>query len=235
MIFINIHIKVRKLNSAYGNTFNVTGNITDAKTIDKSTIKPSLIMPAGISITGGNDATINVTDAYVQIGSTTSKPGAANGEFTLNITNSIAEFTKEVGFYEPTGGMNPNFKLNLENSVLTTGTKMCIAAPNTVVSAKNSTITIGTYFRNSGVVRLDNSSLTGHTTQHGENSGNTGITKVDNNSSFTIIAPDKNHPLNGEDRGIIEITNGSKAEITWYKDLVITNDATSTYTGTEVQ
>ena len=36
-------------------------------------------------------------DAYVQIGSTTSKPGAANGEFTLNITNSIAEFTKEVG------------------------------------------------------------------------------------------------------------------------------------------
>ena len=224
-----------RVSLAYGNTFNVTGNVADAKTIDKSTIKPSLIIPAGISITGGNDATINVTDAYVQIGSTTSKPGAANGEFTLNITNSIAEFTKEVGFYEPTGGMNPNFKLNLENSVLTTGTKMCIAAPNAVVSAKNSTITIGTYFRNSGVVSLDNSSLTGHTTQHGENSGNTGITKVDNNSSFTIIAPDKNHPLNGEDRGIIEITNGSNAEITWYKDLVITKDATSTFTGTEVQ
>ena len=220
----------------YANTFDIKGELTDAKTADKTKIQPSLIIPAGLSVTGGNGFTLNVKDAYVQIGSTTSKNSVANGIFTLNIENSIAEFTNQLTFAEPTKGMEPTFNLNLTNSVLTTGTKLCIAAPKTSVSANNSTITISTYFRNSGYLKLDNkSSLTGNTTQHGENSGNTGTTEVDNQSKMTITAPDKNHPLIGETDGIIKIKNQSEVSVTFYKSLTIEKDATSTFTGTEVQ
>jgi hypothetical protein len=132
--------------------------------------------------------------------------------------------------------MDPTFNLNLTNSVLTTGTKLCIAAPKTSVSANNSTITISTYFRNSGYLKLDNKSLlTGNTTQHGENSGNTGTTEVDNQSRMTITAPDKNHPLIGETDGIIKIKNQSEVSVTFYKSLTIEKDGTSTFTGTEVK
>ena len=218
---------------AYGNTFNVTGNVADAKTIDKSAIKPSLIIPAGISITGGNDATINVTDAYVQIGSTTSKPGAANGTFTLNITNSIAEFTKELGFYEPTGGVNPTFKLNLKNSILTTEARLFAA--NSEINVDNSTIALKTNLRNSGVINLKNgSTLTGATIQFGENGGNNGVINVDN-STLNVSADSPGHAFDGKGVGSITAINGSTVSVTYYKDMTINVDATSTFTGTEVQ
>ena len=208
-------------------------NGNNAKTIDKSAIKPSLIIPAGISITGGNDATINVTDAYVQIGSTTSKPGAANGTFTLNITNSIAEFTKELGFYEPTGGVNPTFKLNLENSILTTEAKLFAA--NSEINVDNSTIALKTNLRNSGVINLKNgSTLTGATIQFGENGGNNGVINVDN-STLNVSADSPGYAFDGKGVGSITAINGSTVSVTYYKDMTINVDATSTFTGTEVQ
>ena len=203
----------------YGNTFNITGNIENAKTADKANVQPSLIIPGGISITGGNDAAMNVSNAYVKIGSTTSKNSAANGTFSLNFTNAIAEFTNQLTFAEPTSGKNPTFNLNVKNSVLTTPTKLCIAAPNT----------------NSGNLTLKNgSTLTGKTIQFGENGGNNGIINVDA-STFTIVAGSTGQAFDGKGSGVINATNGAEVSVDYYKDMTINEDKTSTFTGTKVQ
>ena len=224
-----------RVSLAYGNTFDITGNVSNAKTADKSNIQPSLIIPGGISITGGNDATMKITNAYVKIGSTSSKNSAANGVFTLNIKNSIAEFTNQLTFSEPTNGKTPTFNINVKNSVLTTATKLILAAPKCNMVVDNSTLNIATYFRNSGKVELKNGSvLTGATIQFGENGGNDGQTFVDN-SKFEISASSAGHALDGKGTGSITLTNGAEASVTYYKDLTINVDATSTFTGTKVQ
>ncbi len=218
----------------YGNTFEIKGTVTDAKAADKEDIQPSLIIPGGISITGGNDAVMNIKDAYVQIGSTTSKNNSANGTFTLNIENSIAEFTSQLTLSEPTGGKNPTFNINVKNSVLTTATKFIVAAPNSSVVIDNSTVTLGTYFRNSGIMELKNGSvLTGSTIQFGENGGNDGITTVDN-STLTIKATSTGHALDGKGTGKIVLRNNAVANIDYYKAMTIENDETGTLNGTEV-
>ena len=219
----------------YANTFDIKGELTDAKIADKTKIQPSLIVPAGLSVTGGNGFTLKVKDAYVQIGSTTSKPGVANGEFTLNFENSIAEFTNQLTFAEPTSGKNPTFNLNVKNSVLTTPTKLCIAAPNTNVVIDNSTVTLGTYLRNSGVLTLENgSTLTGATIQFGENGGNNGKIIVDA-STLTVKAGNAASAFDGKGVGVITATNSATVNVDYYKDMTITVDTTSTFTGTEVQ
>ena len=219
----------------YGNTFNITGSVENAKTADKTKIQPSLIIPAGISITGGNGATFNVTDAYVNIGSTTSKNSVASGTFALNFNNSIAEFTKELAFAEPTSGKNPTFNINVTNSVLTTGTKLILAAPNSNMVVDNSTITLATYFRNSGEVKLINgSTLTGATTQFGENGGNNGAITVDA-SKLTINASSTGHALDGKGTGSITLKNGAEATVTYYKAMTVDVDATSRFTGVDVK
>ena len=217
----------------YGDVINVTGTLENAKETAKENIQPSLIIP-GFSITGaGNSATFNITNAYVKIGNTTSKNSVANGVFTLNITNSIAEFTNQFTFAEPTSGKNPTFNVNVTNSVLTTVAKLCIAAPNTTFNVDNSTITLGTYFRNSGVFNLVNgSALTGKTIQFGENGGNNGAITVDN-SSLTVIGG-TGHPFDGLGVGSITLVNGAYANVDYYKDMTINVDATSTFTGTEL-
>ena len=217
---------------AYGNTFNITGSITDAKSANKTTIQPSLIIPAGISITGGNGATLNITNAY---GSTTSKNSVANGEFNINITNSIAEFTNQFTLLEPTNGNNPTFNLKVMNSVVTTATKMCIAAPNSNIEFDNSTITLDSYLRNSGTITLKNgSTLNGSTIQFGENGGNNGTINVDD-STLNIVATSTGHAFDGKNTGSINLTNNASASVTYYKDMTISKDDTSTFTGTKVE
>ena len=223
-----------RVSLAYGNTFNITGSLENAKTADKTNIQPSLIIPGGISITGGSDATMNVTNAYVQIGSTTSKNDTANGVFTLNVTNSIAEFTNQLTFAVPTNGKTPTFNVNIKDSVLTTGTKLIFAAPNCKTVIDNSNVTMATYFRNSGTLKVNNGSVvTGATIQFGENGGNDGETIVDN-STFTINAS-SGHALDGKDTGSIKAQNGANVTVTYYKDMTINVDNTSTFTGTKVQ
>ena len=218
-----------------GTVFNITGTIADAKTADKTSIQPSLIIPGGISINGANDAVFNIKNAYVQIGSTSSKNSAANGTFTINIENSIAEFTNQLTFAEPTNGMNPTFNLNVKNSVLTTGTKLCIAAPNCNMEVDNSTVTLGSYLRNSGTLKLKNDSvLTGATIQFGENGGNNGAITVDN-SRFTITGTSTGNPYDGRGTGSITAKNDATVTVDYYKDMTITVDTTSTFTGNKVQ
>ena len=224
-----------RVSLAYGNTFNIIGSIEDAKTADKANIQPSLILPGGLSITGGNDAVMSFTNAYVKIGNTSSKNSVANGTFTLNIENSIAEFTNQLTFAEPTSGKNPTFNLNVKNSVLTTPTKLCIAAPNTNVVIDNSTVTLGTYLRNSGKLTLKNgSTLTGATIQFGENGGNNGTINVDA-STLTVNAGNAPSAFDGKGVGKITAKNKATVSVDYYKAMTIEVDATSTFTGTEVQ
>ena len=223
-----------RVSLAYGNTFDIKGNIENAKSADKANIQPSLIIPGGISITGGNDAVFNIKNTYVKIGSTSSKNNAANGTFTINIENSIAEFTDQLTFAEPTSGKNPTFNLNVKNSVLTTGTKLILAAPNCNMVVDNSTIKTASYFRNSGKVELKNGSvLNGKTIQFGENGGHDGETVVDN-SKFTIIGGSTGNAFDGKGTGSITFKNGAVGNVDYYKALTINTDATSTFTGTEV-
>ena len=218
----------------YGNTFNITGSIENAKNADKTNIQPSLIIPGGISITGSNDAVLNVTNAYVKIGSTSSKPGVANGEFALNFTNAIVEFTKEFGFYDPTGGVEPTFKMNIKDSVFTTGAKIFLTK-NSVVNVNNSVVTLGTYLANRGELNLTNGSvMTGKTIQFGENGGNSGAITVDN-SSFTIIGGSTGHAFDGKGEGSINAINVATVSVDYYKAMTINVDETSTFTGTEVK
>ena len=224
-----------RVSLAYGNTFNITGSIANAKTADKASVQPSLIIPAGISITGGSDATMNVTNAYVRIGSTSSKNSSANGTFTLNFTNSIAEFTDQLTFAEPTSGKTPTFNMTVKDSVLTTGTKLCSAAPNANIVIDNSVVTAGNYLRNSGEMKLQNGSVvTGATIQFGENGGNNGTITVDN-SELTVTASSTGHALDGKGTGRIVLQNNAVASVTYYKAMEIVADATSTFTGTEVK
>ena len=219
----------------YANTFDIKGELTDPKIADKTKIHPSLIIPAGLSITGGNGFTLKVKDAYVQIGSTTSKPGVANGEFTLNFENSIVEFTKELGFYEPTGGVKPTFNMNIKDCVFTTGTKLFLTN-GSKVTVDNSTVALGTYIRNSGELNLTNgSTLTGATIQFGENGGNNGVINVDNSNLSISCGRSTGQAFDGKGNGKINLTNNATASVEYYKAMTITKDATSTFTGTEVQ
>ena len=223
-----------RVSLAYGNTFNITGTITDAKTAGKANIQPSLIIPGGISITGSSDATMNVTNAYIVIGSTSSKNSDANGTFNLNFTNSIVEFTNQFTFAEPTNGKNPTFNVKVKDSVLTTGTKFVVAAPNSNVVIDNSVVTLGTYFRNSGNFTLKNGSvLTGKTIQFGENGGNNGTLIVDA-STLTITASSTGHALDGKETGKIVLMNGAKATIDYITQMAVIYDQTSAFAYTDL-
>ena len=224
-----------RVSVAYGNVFNIYGTIANAKEADKTTLQPSLIIPAGISITGGSDATMNVINAYVKVGSTTSKNSAADGTFTFNFENSIVEFTKDFAFAEPTNNKAPTFKMNIKDSVVTTGTKFTLCAPDTTVVLDNSTLTASTYFRNSGELTLKNgSTLTASTIQFGENGGNNGTTIVDN-TTLSITASSTGHALDGKGTGSIVVKNGGNASVTYYKGITVDCDDLSTFTGTEVK
>ena len=125
--------------------------------------------------------------------------------------------------------------MNVKNSVLTTGTKFIIAAPDSDVTIDNSVVTMATYFRNSGKCNiLNGSELTGSTIQFGENGGNDGALTVDA-SKVTITATSPGHALDGKGTGSITLTNGAEATVTYYKDMTITTDATSKFTGDEVK
>ena len=212
----------------YGNVFNITGSIADAKTADKTNIQASLIIPGGISITGGSGAEMNVTNAYVKIGNTSSKNNAADGKFDLNFENSIAEFTHQFTLSEPTSGKNPTFEVNVKDSVLTTATKLCIAAPNTTMVIDNSTVNLGSYLRNSGELTLVNgSAFTGSMIQFGESGGNNGDIIVDG-STLTIKNNNTAYAMDGKGVGTLTLKNGAVATIDYIKDSFYSVDKTST-------
>ena len=222
---------------SYGNKFNITGSIIDAKNADKSAITPSLIVPGGLSFNGnGGNAEFNVTNAYIVLGNTTSKNSGAEGIFNFNFYNSVAEFTNQLLFAIPTNGKTPTFNVNLENSVLTTATKLGLGAPNTTIKLNKSLVNIGSYLRNSGKLELVSGSiLNSGSMNFGEHGGHNGITIVDA-SKFNISTSDNEaYALDGQSVGKIILRNNAEAYVQYFKALTIENDGTCTFTGTEVQ
>lgn len=76
--------------------------------------------------------------------------------------------------------------------------------------------------------------MTGSTIQFGENGGNDGAIIVDA-STLTINASSTGHAFDGKGVGTINLKNGAEAFVTYYKAMTITEDETSTFTGTEVK
>ena len=85
---------------------------------------------------------------------------------------------------------------------------------------------------NSGL--KNGSTLTGATIQFGENGGNNGTINVDA-STLTVNAGNAPSAFDGKGVGKITAKNKATVSVDYYKAMTIEVDATSTFTGTEVQ
>ena len=149
-----------RMTVSYGNIFNITGSITNAKEADKANAQPSLIVEPGLSFNGdGRGVQFNVTNAYVKLGDSSSKNSGATGEFNFNFNNSIVEFTKTLKTYEPTKtGLDPEFKFNAVNSVVTFASHLELWRTKNNFVLNNTDLTVGGSFANAGGITVENGS-----------------------------------------------------------------------------
>lgn len=149
---------------SYGNTIDVDGTIVDAKTADKASVTKSLDIKGGFSFNGdgtydGQDATLDVDNAYVSFGSSTSKNSGATGNFVWNFDNSIVDFTADFQTAASTkDGLDPHFNLNITDSVFNVGSRFAFNHANSVAVVDNSVVTINQQFKNVGEFTLQNNS-----------------------------------------------------------------------------
>jgi len=179
---------------SYGNTIDVDGTIVDAKTADKTAVKKSLDIVAGMSLTGnGNNATLDVDNAYVSFGGTSSKYTEATGNFVLDFNNSIVDFTNELKLHAPsTSTLAPEFQLNVKNSVFTVAKNFSFNNADSVAEFDNSIVNVKSNFRNAGKFILKNGTqMTVAANSDGsayENTGNFGtLTVTGNGTSFNMV------------------------------------------------
>ena len=193
----------------HGATFNITGSIADAKTADKATIQPSLIIP-GASFTGAG-VTFNVTNAYIKATAyCSSKNSAANGTFNFNITNSIWDQTNTLVFSEPTSGKDPVVNFNLKNSVLTSTSHLVFSVTKGEIVFDNSNVNVGSYkqLENRSNLTIKNGSVVYASVQTSSNAKNPGTTTVDNATYVTTGT------FGGSDLGIGKLILKNNASFT---------------------
>ncbi len=196
----------------HGCTFNIEGNIADAKTANVADLTPSLIVAAGASFTGTN-LTFNVTNAYIKFNkNSTSKNNAANGTFNFNITNSIWEQTGVLGFYVPTEGMDPTFNFNLKDSVLNSTSHLVFAVTKGEIVVDNSNVNSENnkkQLENRSNLTIKNGSVVYASVATSENAKNPGTLTVDN---ATYIATGE---FSGSDLGTgsLILKNGATANV----------------------
>ncbi|MBO5378695.1 MAG: right-handed parallel beta-helix repeat-containing protein [Clostridia bacterium] len=183
-----------RMTVSYGNIFNITGSVADAKTADKTTITPSLELVAGISFNGdGAGVQFNVTNAYVVLGDATTKNSGATGEFNLNFTNSIVDFTKTLKTYMPTvDGLTPAVKATATGSVVSFASHLELWDDGTVFTLDNSNVTVGGSFANAGEVSVTNGSnfvvKAPIMSSHGGNTGSINVT----GGTFELVDSNQN-------------------------------------------
>ena len=166
----------------HGATFNITGTITDAKTADKTTIQPSLIVAAGGSFTGAG-ITFNVTNAYIKFSAyCSSKNSSANGTFNFNVTNSIWDQTGNLQFSVPTNGKDPTVNFNLKDSVLTTTGHLIFGIAKGEIVIDNSSVNVGArrQLENRSTLVIKNGSVVYGAVAYSQNAQNPGTVIVDN-------------------------------------------------------
>ena len=163
----------------HGCTFNITGTITDAKTADKATIQPSLIMP-GASFTGAG-VTFNVTNAYIKAPSSyCSSSKSASGTFDFNVTNSIFETAGKLAFESQSTAATVNFEL--KDSVLTTGSHLVFGVSRGEIVIDNSNVNVGTsrQIENQSTMTVKNGSVVNGAVATSSNAKNPGTLIIDN-------------------------------------------------------
>ena len=165
----------------HGATFNITGNITEAKTANVADLTPSLVM-AGASFTGAG-VTFNVTNAYIKAPSSyCSSSKSASGTFDFNITNSIWESAGKLAFEEQS--VNAKVDFALVNSVLTTGSHLVFgtASGEEGVVIDNSYVNKDTsrQLENCGTMTIKNGSVVNGAVATSSNAKNPGTIIVEN-------------------------------------------------------
>ena len=170
-----------RMSIGFGTTFNIVGTIEDAKTADKATVVPSLVIP-GASFSGAG-VKFNVTNAYISVPSSycsTSK--SASGTFDFNITNSIWESAGKLAFEEQS--VNAKVDFALVNSVLTTGSHLVFgtASGEEGVVIDNSYVNKGTsrQLENCGTMTVKNRSVVNGAVATSSNAKNPGTVIVEN-------------------------------------------------------
>ena len=174
----------------HGATFNINGNIVDAKTADKATLTPSIIMP-GASFTGAG-VTFNVTNAYISAPSSyCSSSSSASGTFDFNITNSIWESAGKLAFESQSTAATVNF--DLVESVLNTGSHLVFGVSRGEVVIDNSNVNVGTsrQIENQSTMTIKNGSVVNGAVATSSNAKNPG----------TLIVEDATYAVIGEFSG----------------------------------
>lgn len=172
----------------HGATFNINGNIDDAKTADKANLTPSLIMP-GASFTGAG-VTFNVTNAYISAPSSYCS-SSASGTFDFNITNSIWESAGKLAFESQSTAATVNF--DLVESVLNTGSHLVFGVSRGEVVIDNSNVNVGTsrQIENQSTMTIKNGSVVNGAVATSSNAKNPG----------TLIVEDATYAVTGEFSG----------------------------------
>ena len=213
----------------YAATYNITGNITDAKTADKANIKPSLYMHGGGSITGTTGIDFNVINAYIKFDTyISSKPDVANGTFDFDITNSILESTKgKLAFFG--GAADCVFNFNAKDSVLKIPNYLTFNETHTTAVFDNTNVDV-TQLENFGTMTVKNGSVVNCVVASNQNATNPGTVIVDNatysaTGEFTSAAG----------TGNLIVRNNGKATVGSATKTAITVEAGSTLTAGNIK
>ena len=193
----------------HGATFNIVGNIVDAKSANVADLTPSLIIP-GASFTGAG-VNFNVTNAYVKFTAyCSSKNSSANGTFNINVTNSIWEQSGSLVFSEPTNGKDPTVNLTLKDSVLNSTSHLVFAVTKGEIVFDNSNVNVGAnrQLENRSTLTIKNGSVVYAAHATSSNAKNPGTTIVDN---ATYICSGE---FSGSDLGIGTIIIRNNANVT---------------------
>ena len=210
----------------HGATFNIEGEIADAKTADKATVTPSLIMP-GASFTGAG-VTFNVKNAYVKVPSSyASSSSSASSTFDFNIENSIWESAGKLAFEAQSTSATVNF--NLKDSVLTTGSHLVFGVAKGEIVIDNSIVNEGVYrqLENRSSMTIKNGSVVYASVATSSNAWNCGKTVVDNSTYMTT------GEFSGSTSGIIgtlEVRNGATAVVPAFSNANVIVDTESSLT-----
>ena len=163
----------------HGCTFNITGTIKNAKTADKATLTPSLVMP-GASFTGAG-VTFNVTNAYISAPSSyCSSSKSASGTFDFNINNSIWENAGKLAFESQSTAATVNF--DLVSSVLNTGSHLVFGVSRGEVVIDDSNVNVGksNQIENQSTMTIKNGSVVNGAVATSSNAKNPGTIIVEN-------------------------------------------------------
>ena len=169
-----------RMTLGYGNTFNITGSIADAKAADAASITPSLIAP-GASFTG-TGVTFDVTNAYVKFtGFCSTKNNVASGTFNFNIDNSIWEQTGKLAFEVPID-KDPTVNFYLTDSVLNTTSHLVFAVTKGEIVIDNSNVNVGKscQIENRSTLTVKNGSVVNGAVATSSNAINPGTLIIDN-------------------------------------------------------